>query len=105
MATLREISSSVVDGVGNTIYTLLNDSPLDWPIWLLIVTSILAIMIVVGSLDWMRFTYLQWRSQKERQSLSQIPVDPAMKEMWANREGPYHPDPAERERWKNSLSE
>lgn len=101
MATLREISSSVVEWVGNTIYTLLNDSPLDWPIWLLIIVGIAALMVVFGTLDWMRFTYLQWQADKQRKASSTMPTDPALKALWANREGPYHPDPEERERWNN----
>lgn len=102
MATLREISSSFVEGVENTFYTLLNVSPLDWPIWLLILICIAVLMIIVGTLDWMTFTYSKWLAEKEWKARSTMPTDPAMKALWANREGPYHPDPAERDRWSNS---
>lgn len=109
MASLREIGTWFQDTAAAAAYAVQHESPLDWPLWLVIVAALLAIWagltvfgFIVGVYVAVRDAAADLFGNHGPRFPDGAPTDPKMRSMWANREGPYSPNPEERRKWREA---
>ena len=104
MTTLREIFDGSVIAVQDAISIVETESPLDWPIWMIVIAVILIFGTIPPLFGWLagKLTEAVVKGPTISYMPPEVEHNPRLRSLWANREGPYHPDPAERDRWNSS---
>ena len=99
--TIRDTATSIQGWFEDTSSTVSNEHIFDWPIGIVVVVAIGAIIGITifsqaigGFFGWLVGLAISSPEEMQKQIRQKygIPSDPAMRHHWANRTGPYAPD-------------
>lgn len=103
--TLRDFGASIQDWFDRTSATVSNEHVLDWPVSVVLLVFLggfLGFAVIMaafgGFFGWLTGKVFQSPDEMQKQIHLErgIPSDPRLRQHWANRTGPYSPEPSDK---------